>query len=543
MKKIALSLNIIILLFLNVKIQGQVDEWDWVNIIDCDYNYNMSPVAGTDKNSNVYIADNFGLSADFSDTIITSEEGQIFLSKYDRLGNFKWVKTFPCGSNICDISYLTVFNSSVYVTGYFSESISMDDTTLISVDERDIFVAKFDTSGHLISCFREGGTGYDEGKMILNMNHSSEFFLIGAFSESLNIGDTTFISADNIDFYIAKYHEPNQFEWAIRGSGSGYTTAVAIGSDAENNVYITGRFDGNDLSINDFTLEGSSGVSTFLLKINPGGEISWLKNLPDPWYGFPLSMTIDPDNDVYIGGTFDASIFPQKYIMKFNPDGELLWSSGNGGYGCKSMIFAGEKIYTAGALNGKARIGSHDYFTDSIYVAAEDMGWIYDTDILAVELDQQGTAVQVVQVDDHHTEGIGETQYAWSVSHNENDIYTTGPFKGCGIFKGVDTLSGSGIFLGKLTMNNPQSIDQFDAEARHLSVYPNPATRLIHVDVSGETNPEFTLNIISLYGRIIKTIQATDNSLDVNINDLSAGFYIIAVFDPDHYYCEKFMKQ
>ena len=80
-------------------------------------------------------------------------------------------------------------------------------------------------------------------------------------------------------------------------------------------------------------------------------------------------------------------------------------------------------------------------------------------------------------------------------------------------------------------------------QTNQLTVYPNPATDLLNV----KTNNSDTINavqVIDLNGRQVMT-KSFNNVSDaqINVNDLSAGMYLINITSGDTVETKKFLKQ
>ena len=67
------------------------------------------------------------------------------------------------------------------------------------------------------------------------------------------------------------------------------------------------------------------------------------------------------------------------------------------------------------------------------------------------------------------------------------------------------------------------------AEAKEMieSIYPNPANDMVTISLKND-EPSI-INIYNVMGQAVKTIYATEAKTTVNINDLSAGMYIISI--------------
>ena len=72
------------------------------------------------------------------------------------------------------------------------------------------------------------------------------------------------------------------------------------------------------------------------------------------------------------------------------------------------------------------------------------------------------------------------------------------------------------------------------------SIYPNPANDMVTVSLKNDQPSNIT--IYNVMGQAVKTIYATEAKTTVNINDLSAGMYIISVEQNGLRFNSKFSK-
>jgi hypothetical protein len=78
----------------------------------------------------------------------------IFLSKFDSLGNFRWARTWGGSADDFGRGAAVDGSGNVFVTGYFRGTVDFDPGT--GVDNRtssgtwDSFLSKFDSNGNLV---------------------------------------------------------------------------------------------------------------------------------------------------------------------------------------------------------------------------------------------------------------------------------------------------------------------------------------------------------------------------------------------------------
>lgn len=85
-------------------------------------------------------------------------------------------------------------------------------------------------------------------------------------------------------------------------------------------------------------------------------------------------------------------------------------------------------------------------------------------------------------------------------------------------------------------------------EIRNMSLFPNPVSDVVNISFSNAISTVLTMNIVDLTGRLLQeelvTVQDGEVSLELNVDDLPAGVYILTLKDEYSIVCaEKFIKQ
>ncbi len=153
--------------------------WLWINNaggINYDY-YNK--IAALSDGSVIIVGAvtdicNFGNSFTINDVSNNvSDKLCIYVAKIDNSGNWLWVSTFY-NNIINDYSLnLTVsLNDYIYIAGYFSDTITIDNTTLTSYGINDIFITQIDNSGNWLWT-RQGGNVNTNGMCLKSLLNNS----------------------------------------------------------------------------------------------------------------------------------------------------------------------------------------------------------------------------------------------------------------------------------------------------------------------------------------------------------------------------------
>lgn len=147
--------------------------------------------------------------------LISNGSTDIFLLELDAVdGTLNWANRF--GSNLADLvaSIAIHPNGNIYVSGSFIDSTNLDPSgnaaIIHSVDQRDGFIAKYDSTGGYIFGHRVGSVGIDYGRCIAADPSIDEFWTAGYFNAGNfypdpNSSSTIFPNIGANDAFICKY--------------------------------------------------------------------------------------------------------------------------------------------------------------------------------------------------------------------------------------------------------------------------------------------------------------------------------------------------
>jgi hypothetical protein len=200
----------------------------------------------SDTNGNALITGTFKGTLTLGTTSLTatSANGDVFVAKLDANGNTIWAKTFgQTGEN-----YARGIDSdsegNIYVSGVYATQITLGSISLASNGQKDIFLAKFDTSGNAIWAKTIGSTDNDEGCEI-EVNTNGDIFLTGSYTSTITLNDENFVAKGLRDVFVAKMDKNGSFLWQKTMGSSQDDVNYAIGLNRTNeNLVTVGTFAG-----------------------------------------------------------------------------------------------------------------------------------------------------------------------------------------------------------------------------------------------------------------------------------------------------------
>ncbi|RFS16815.1 SBBP repeat-containing protein [Emticicia sp. C21] len=333
-----------------------------------------------DADGNVIIAGNFNYPITFDNYIINpAGYFDIFLAKYNTNGELQWMKK-EGGSDTESITGLTFDNDgNIFMTGYFYETSPFSGGAIISAGKKDIFLAKYNSSGGAVWVRRAGGTNDDSASGV-TVDEYGNSYITGYFVGSTTIGNTSFNSYGGNDIFVAKYAANGIFQWARQGGGTGDDEGNSITIDNANYIYVFGTFE------NSLTFGGSSATSkgdkdVFLVRYTDNGDVHSYEVAGGPNAEEARKVRVDTNKNVYLTGEFYnttnfgpinlmSSGSGEIFIAKYSGSLTFQWVQKMGGTGSDKVFGLGVdtngNIYLTGMFYTNATFGSKT-FTSSGY--------------------------------------------------------------------------------------------------------------------------------------------------------------------------------
>lgn len=123
----------------------------WLKLLGGGANGGSSFTFSIDNSGNSYVSGVFTSTGIFGTTILNNgTQDDAFIAKYDINGNFKWVKQINATAGAWGWGLYTFPNGTSYVVGRFSGSASFGIYNIIASTSQDMFLARYDSLGNCI---------------------------------------------------------------------------------------------------------------------------------------------------------------------------------------------------------------------------------------------------------------------------------------------------------------------------------------------------------------------------------------------------------
>jgi len=212
-----------------------------------------------------------------------------------------WAKAAYCTDYANGESIARDSHHNNYVTGTFSDSITIGDTTFVTSNMESTFIAKYDPDGrflwarHLESVGDTFPSNYWSRIAVLN---DTSFVVTGMFLEKLEIGNSVLTSKGGWDAFIALYNVDGELLKLYQIGGPRDELDCVVKPDAEGNFYalINHEWSNTPVSVvfgHDTTFSLPY-CSQFLAKFSPDLKLTWVRKY-NSMGGFSLGGSIESD--------------------------------------------------------------------------------------------------------------------------------------------------------------------------------------------------------------------------------------------------------
>ncbi len=567
-----LFISITALLFTHQLI-AQSPNFEWAQNMGSTQSDKGNAIA-IDSSGNVYTTGTFQGTVDFNPgaaiyNLTAMAMSDMFISKFDSLGNFIWAKSI--GGAFHDEAKSIAIDGigNVYTTGYYSDTVDFDPGpgtfNLISAGN-GIFISKLDSSGNFLWAKSIGNINPNQwiGSTSIAVDSFNNIYTTGWFLDTVDfdpsLGTFNLTTGNGENSFILKLDSTGNFVWAknIESIQLGSSVvANSINVDASGNIYATGNF------VHIVDCDPGPGVfnlvspnyagNIFILKLNASGNFVWARSM---WGkvgaqggGF-FSIKADGLGNVYTSGSFRDTVdfdpgggtynltslgSDDIFISKLDSLGNFVWAKSIGGVS-KDMAYslaldASGNAYTTGSFIGTADFDPGLGVVNLISSGLED--------IFISKLDASGNFVWAKKMGG----SLGEEAFDIAVDKTTNGIYTTGYFNGTVDFNedaGVVNLTSFGlndIFVHKMSQSGVGITE--NSNSNNAGIYPNPTAGLFTIELDNAS----VITINNTLGQLILNEKLDAGKQNINLESEAYGIYFVRVTSNNIVRTHKILKR
>ena len=514
-------------------------------------NFDYIEDIAVDALGNVYVTGQFAGTVYFDPSVnkakLSSTNGgyDVFIAKYNDLGNYMWAKKI--GGTSTDNAYSLALDTfgNVYVTGNFWGTADFDPSSnvanLTATGDYDIFIAKYNSSGNYSWAKNMGGTSSDFGTSIA-IDVLGNVCLTGYFNETVDFDPSSntanLTSAGATDIFIAKFDTAGNYSWAQSMGGVGSEISYSLTTDAYANIVVTGFFSSVsdfDPSSNVANLASAGGTDIFIAKYDIIGNYTWAIQIGGITTEMGNKIVVDDSGYVFVTGQFEGTsdFDPSSnianltsvgssdiFIAKYNYLGNYIWAIQSGSTTAdvrnSLAIDAMSNIIVTGYFSGTSD------FDPSLSTAS--LTSVGSNDIFMAKYNASGNYLSAKSMG-----GTGP-DYGNSISiYNGNTVYLSGGFEDVSDFDpSIDTinLTSAGyidMFFSKYSdiVTNIYSLQSIPSL---FKIYPNPVSEEFTIEIAEQS----FIQINTILGGLVFSEQLEKGKHTFSLSFLPNGVYTLS---------------
>jgi hypothetical protein len=416
-------------------------EWIWVT----SESPNTSGTAiSHDPFHNIYVTGNFIGTTTFGTQALVSDGAQdIFIARYDPDGKLLWARRIGgTGVDVAKGIEADGFGNS-YIAGGFRGTASFGSLSRVSQGAEDLYFGMYDSTGNPKWIVTGGGSGFDRANA-LTTDLNGNLYVTGIFSGTMTLGDTTVTSSGSSDLFVASYDvngKRNAFwHWGTAGGSAGGNTIVRR---ANGNLYVGGSFSGSLIFGSTTLVDSTSNGDGFFVRLSAQGTPLWAKRIGGPGNDYVSNVTSEVNEVTIVGGfhgtaRIDTAVRTSAggtdiFVARFDTSGAVRWVDRSGGAGEDSVVSIREDIFRGGFIAG--RFTGSAAFGDTTLTAGGTGG-----DIFVAKYSPDGRVLWA-----HRAGGTGNDA-ALAMDMDDPSLVLTGSYSNSATFDAITRSGGTDNF-------------------------------------------------------------------------------------------------
>jgi hypothetical protein len=508
-------------------------EWTWATRVGRIHNPAAAPMVYSNASGDLFTAATFQGFAKFGDTTFysgVSENGwdarASYVARLSAENTLRWAHKIG-GWNTALKEISVDKNNTTFVLGTWASQLTFSDTVITNqTSDWNSFITAYSAAG--------------KRKWLKLLPFGTGF---GHCFTSDNKGDLIVINRLQDKIELQKYNGQGNEIWTKTiVIPTGFISRVQC--DHDNNIYISGRFYGGKLEINDLLYYSGAEQSygSFLLKLNKGGELKNTEVFPSCNI---IGFDFDSQNNIYLAGDFAGStqlrqvdlladtcsfgVCEEYFIAKLSAGDKCLWA--------RQFSKSASQVYprSLSVHNDGTFLLAGTYYHSLEFDDITLSGSESRSTAFVFKFSANGNALSALQNEGTY---LGNAQAENITTSSNGSAYVTGYYQSKHFYPasycwfGEDTLPATNnhlsIFIarmGEALLTEISPVKTVQEALLVVSPNPNEGVFRVSMNISGAPTK---LNIYDLLGNRVLTRVITNSANEViDISDKPKGIYFV----------------
>lgn len=307
--------------------------WEWATASWGGYNFGNA--IALDSAGNPYITGSFEANTvQFGSFTLTKVGfgGQAFVAKLDAAGHWLWATQGRSRWGDAGRGIVLDAAGNAYVTGNVAGTTAQFGTLTLNKpdDSLDLFVAKLDPAGIWQWVVQGGGPGADGGTSIC-LNQAGNLTIIGtANSPTASFGALPGLNTlGKNDIVVAQLDAAGHWRWVLNTGGPGADYGIALAQAPQEEVRITGTFDGPSITLGATTLPGGT------KQYEAYADCHFVASVADLAQRSPAGLTLWPNPSA--GTVYATGLEAGQPVQVFDSRGRLVAADARPAYEAQGL--------------------------------------------------------------------------------------------------------------------------------------------------------------------------------------------------------------
>ncbi len=289
-----------------------------------------------DPSGNIVVTGALGAFADLGDGKGTQDgERNAFVAKFDSDGHLMWTWHFVGNGEADGTAVAVDGDGNVLVTGGFRGKLDAGGVLIHNVNDAGVFLAKLDPKGTLVWCKSFEGSGEALGGAIA-ADLAGNIWVGGDFAGTLNLGGEILHSAGETDGFVGSFDAQGNHVWSRRLGGKELDSVVSLNASKSDRLLVGGRFGEGDGT------QGKGAPKAIAAELDGSGNTLWsvrLNSGSDAWSNAiargqsgVVAITGGSAGRMQLG-TDEITSEAGAFVLVVDPTGKRLWTKASTGTG------------------------------------------------------------------------------------------------------------------------------------------------------------------------------------------------------------------
>ncbi len=254
-----------------------------------------------DGQGNIVIAGDFIESIDFGGgPLVSAGNRDMFVAKFDSSGKLLWNRRFGDPTAQAAFAAAVDGQGNIFITGHINGSVSFGNDVLdaAATGDGDIFLAKLDPNGNPLWARHSAADGY-QGVYYMTVDRDGNAVIVGETQGTFVLGGESFTSGGGADAFVAKFDQNGTYVWGKRFGEIDYDGAWGVVTDSQRSVYFTGT-NCSPIDFGGGELPFAGECDGFLVKLDAAGKHVWTKSFGDTGVQQGIAVAADAQDNVVL---------------------------------------------------------------------------------------------------------------------------------------------------------------------------------------------------------------------------------------------------